>query len=280
MNIHRREFLKIAALALTSAATARASYEYGSRVEATWPLVEQVQVPLKNLPTALDGYKIVQLSDIHLHPFTQIEFVQEIVALVNNLKPNLVVLTGDYVLQQADSIFELAPVLARLKADAGVFVSLGNHDWWTNVAVVKQGFSEVGLMVLQNKGVTLGTGRARLYLAGLDDGWSGHPDLKVTLADAPAQIPIIMLMHEPDFADTLANDGRISLQLSGHTHGGQVRLPGVGALILPHLGRKYASGLYRVKEMWLYTNRGIGVVGPPVRFNCRPEITELILMGL
>ncbi len=168
MNISRRQFLKIAGLALTSAATARVTFEYSSRIEATWPVVEQVQVPLKNLPSALEGYKIVHLSDIHLHPFTQIEFVQEIVMLVNDLKPNLVVLTGDYVLEQAEAIFELAPVLARLQTDAGVFASLGNHDFWTNVAVVKQGFKEAGLTVLQNKGVILGTGKARLYLAGLD----------------------------------------------------------------------------------------------------------------
>ena len=86
-------------------------------------------------------------------------------------------------------------------------------------------------------------------------------------------------MHEPDFADEYALDGRVSLQLSGHSHGGQVRLPGLGALVLPRYAQKYDQGLYRVRDMWLYTNRGIGLIGPPVRFCCRPEVTEITLVG-
>ena len=118
-----------------------------------------------------------------------------------------------------------------------------------------------------------------IFLAGLDDGWSGQPDLNLALQNLSPGIPTILLMHEPDFADIFSKDKRVSLQLSGHTHGGQVRIPGLGAIVLPDYGKKYEQGLYRVKDMWLYTNRGIGVIWPAVRFNCRPEITEITLVG-
>jgi predicted MPP superfamily phosphohydrolase len=113
----------------------------------------------------------------------------------------------------------------------------------------------------------------------LDDGWSGNPDLEATLDGAPSDVPVVLLCHEPDLADQYSLDGRVSLQLSGHTHGGQIRLPGVGALILPYLGRKYDLGLYKVNHMLLYTNRGIGVISEPVRYNCPPEITQFILQS-
>ncbi len=253
-------------------------YEYGKQIETKWLVVEQVQIPLKNLKPALEGFKIVQISDIHLHPHTQIDFVQKAVTMANARQPDLIVLTGDYVLQSADSIFELAPVLASLNAKYGVFTILGNHDLWTNAAVVRTGLAEVGFPLLHNEGVALDIGRETIYLAGVDDGWSGRPDLKAALDKAPADALTILLAHEPDLADTFSLDGRVSLQLSGHSHGGQVRLPGLGAPILPYLGQKYDQGLYKVNDMWLYTNRGIGLL-LPIRINCPPEITEIILVG-
>jgi predicted MPP superfamily phosphohydrolase len=165
-----------------------------------------------------------------------------------------------------------------LNATHGVFSVLGNHDHMTNKRVVLTGLKESGLPVLINDGVTLSRGQQVLYLAGLDDGRRGHPDLPKALEKRPGQVPTILLVHEPDFADTYSTDGTISLQLSGHSHGGQIRLPGVGALALPRYGRKYDQGLYRVQDMWLYTTRGIGVTGPPIRLNCRPEITEITLV--
>ena len=104
------------------------------------------------------------------------------------------------------------------------------------------------------------------------------PDLSKALEKRPGNVPTLLLVHEPDFADAFSADGTVSLQLSGHTHGGQIRLPGIGALVLPRHGQKYDQGLYRVKDMWVYTTRGIGVIGPPVRLNCRPEITEITLV--
>lgn len=280
MKSSRRNFLKtLGQVVLGSAVAGAVGYGYSTQIEPDWLTVEQVQVPLKKLKPALEGFKMVHMSDIHLHPYTQLEFVQKAVARANELRPDVVVLTGDYVLEGADSIFELAPALAGLNAKYGIFTILGNHDLWTNAEVVRTGLQQAGLPVLINEGLALGVGSELLYLAGMDDGWSGQLDLKAALAKLPTDAPAILLMHEPDLADSFALDGRISLQLSGHSHGGQVRLPGIGAPILPHLGRKYDQGLYRVRDMWLYTTRGIGLGPVPTRFNCPPEITEITLVG-
>ncbi|MBI1882098.1 MAG: metallophosphoesterase [Chloroflexi bacterium] len=280
MKMSRRAFLKaIGQVSVGSGLALAGGYAYSTQVEPGWLTVERVQVPIKNLRPGLEGFKIVQLSDIHLHPYIQLEFVQKAVALANELQPDLIVLTGDYVLADAASIFELAPLLATLDARYGIFTVLGNHDLWTNAAVVRTGLQQSGLPVLVNDGVTLGIGRETLYVAGLDDGWDGRPDLKAALAHLRSDTPAILLAHEPDLADRVALDGRISLQLSGHTHGGQVRLPGIGAPILPRLGKKYDQGLHRVDQMWVYTTRGVGMIGPPIRFNCPPEITEITLIA-
>jgi predicted MPP superfamily phosphohydrolase len=281
MRLNRRTFLRSAGAIMAGGCLAGfGGYQYSTRFEPSWLVVEQVQVPIKNLHAGLEGFKIVQLSDIHLHPFTDIKFVQEAVDKANSLQPDLITLTGDYVYAGAESIFELAPVLGSLNARYGLFSVLGNHDLWTDAAVVQAGFERERLPVLRNQGVALEIGHATIYLAGLDDIWSGQPDLGAALAGTPPNVPTILLAHEPDFADLSARDGRVSLQLSGHSHGGQVRLPGIGAPVLPYLGQKYDQGLYRVNEMWLYTNRGVGVIPPPVRFNCPPEITEITLVGV
>lgn len=281
MYVNRRGFLKaFGHVLLGSFFTVGAGYYYSTKIEPEKLTVEQLQIPLKNLSPALEGFKIVQLTDLHLHPYTQIDFVAQAVDTANSLDPDLVVLTGDYVLQGAESIFELAPVLGALNATYGVFASLGNHDYWTDVQVIRQGLAEAGVPVLRNQGLELAVGKSSIFLAGLDDVWSGTPDLRATLDSLSGNIPAILLTHEPDWADNTSQNGRISLQLSGHTHGGQVRLPGLGAPLLPPFGLKYDQGLHRVNEMWVYTSRGIGVIGPPVRLNCPPEVTEITLLKL
>jgi predicted MPP superfamily phosphohydrolase len=280
MKINRRDFLKsFGAMAVGAGAITIGNYNYNPSVQDDSPIVvEKVEIPLKNLAPALEGFRIVQLSDLHLQPYTKIELIQQAVNKANALKPDLIVLTGDYVTRKAEPVFELAPALSALNAKYGVFSILGNHDLWTNVEAIKTGFKEAGLPLLQNRGLSLGIGQSTLYLAGVDDGWSGQPDLEAALSNQPADATTILLAHEPDLADTFSLDGRVALQLSGHSHGGQVRIPGFGAPVLPTLGRKYDQGLFNVNDMWLYTNRGIGLVFP-VRINCPPEITEITLVS-
>jgi predicted MPP superfamily phosphohydrolase len=275
----RRRFLRLALLALAgSGAGSGAAAAYARFGEPSQLSVERVQVPIPGLPSGLEGLRVVLLSDFHLHPFTTIEQVRRAAEIANGLQPDVVALLGDYVLVNAESVFDLAPLLAVLDAPLGVFTVLGNHDHWTNAAVVRQGLAEVGLAPLHNRGLTLSRGADRLYLCGLDDLWSGEPDLAGALAHCPAGVPAVLLAHEPDPADAHAADPRLALQLSGHSHGGQVRLPGRGALILPYLGRKYDMGLNRAGSLWVYTTRGVGVIGPPFRFNCPPEVTQLTLV--
>ncbi len=239
--------------------------------------LERVQVPIHGLHSALDGFKIVQLSDIHFLPFTQLNLVEQAVTKALTLKPDLIVLTGDFVTHDADTIFGAVNALSRLNAKYGVFAVLGNHDARAGARIVRQGIAEAGIKVLHNCGFTFDVGHGQLNLAGVDDCLWGHPDIKAALANLSARAPTLLLAHEPDVIDDFSVAGPITLQLSGHTHGGQVRLPFLGTPVLPKLGEKYVHGLYRVNGSWLYTNRGLGMVSMPIRFNCPPEITEIIL---
>ncbi|MCP4700727.1 MAG: metallophosphoesterase [Gammaproteobacteria bacterium] len=280
--MNRRKFLKAIGYRVAVYGLLPLSvYQYGRRVEAEWLQIERVNIFLPRLHADLSGFRIVQMSDFHFYPYVRLEYIREAVLLANTLHPDLIVLTGDYIDHQPEAIRKLAPLLSQLDAKLGVFAVLGNHDIWGGKKMIASALRQAGLTVLVNDGVLLGTGQAALYLAGLDDGFSGHPDLSKALAKLPEGVPCILLVHEPDLADEFAGSGRVSIQLSGHTHGGQVRLPGIGAPVLPPLGEKYDAGLYRVKDMQLYTTRGIGVIGlpygPPIRLNCRPEITELTL---
>lgn len=263
--------------AVFATSAALPTFIYGLRIEPQKLTVESVTIPVPQLHPALEGFRIVQLSDFHLHPHTQLPLIERAVAQANALRPDLVVLTGDYVLDFIESIFELAPVLGRLNARYGIFCIMGNHDVKMNNIIVPRGLRDERLHVLQNEGLVLSVGAGKLYLAGVDDGIYGRPHLGRAMANWQRGATTVLLAHEPDFADAYVRDPRIALQLSGHTHGGQVNLPGHGPLILPRYGKKYHTGLYRLQQMWVYTNRGIGVGGIPVRFNCPPEVTEITL---
>jgi len=277
-QLYRREFMKVTIWSLAAAVASTGGY-LALRNEANRAQVFSLNIPIKGLHASLEGFKILQMSDFHLYPYTQPELVQQAVELCNTRNADLVVLTGDYVWLQVEAIFELTDILSRLQSNHGIYAIIGNHDIWTDVNVVRSGFDRQRIPILMNEGVSISVGKGSFYLAGLDDGQSGQPDLKAALENAPLDDPVVLLYHEPDLADEVSRDGRVNLQLSGHSHGGQVRLPGFGALILPYLGRKYNYGLYQINQMWLYTNGGIGTISVPVRYNCPPEITELILVG-
>lgn len=275
--ITRRDFLKLGATVAVMGAFG-AAVMVGASDEARHPVVEHIRIPIPSLPSGLEGYRLVYLSDFHLYPYTRLPLIRRCVEMANALNPDLVVLGGDYVWRNLDAIHDLAPELGRLNARHGVLATIGNHDIWLDVDVIKAALKEAGLEVLANAGIPITAGGEALYLAALDDGWSGQPDLNAALAQRPAEAPVVLLVHEPDLADLYSQDDRIALQLSGHSHGGQVRRPLRGAFILPYLGRKYDMGLYRIHDMWLYTNRGIGCISEPFRYNCAPEISEFTLV--
>ena len=276
VSLTRREFLKVSGAAIAAGLTTAVVY-LGVNDERGDLVVKRVSIPIEGLHPALEGFTIVQLTDIHIYPITPIEVAEEAVAIANSLKPDLAVLTGDYVWREGEAIFELAPVLAGLNASQGLYAIIGNHDIWEGLDICLAGMREAGIPVLINQGLTITEGAGSLYLAGLDDGMSGQPDLEAALRGMPAKAPVVLLMHEPDPADEYSLDGRVSLQLSGHTHGGQVRIKDM-PMVLPPLGRKYDLGLYNINGMWLYVSPGIGEISVPLRYNCPPEVSEFTLV--
>jgi predicted MPP superfamily phosphohydrolase len=198
-----------------------------------------------------------------------------------------VVLTGDFVSiplvksdgkqqRRAEEAGPCADLLAGLRPRLGISAVLGNHDHSTDPEIVARHLERKGITVLRNQAVPVETQGARFWLAGIDDVLAQKDDLPRALAPVPRDEAVIALVHEPDFADTVAQFP-VDLQFSGHSHAGQIRIPILGAITLPEMGQKYPSGLRRVRQMQLYTNRGIGNTGLPLRFDCPPEISVLTL---
>ena len=240
--------------------------------------VEIVRLPLElpRLPPDLHGLTVAQISDIHAGMANSAERIRRYVKMTNALRADIIVVTGDMVQADAESARLCARELAALHAPLGVYAIMGNHERRMLPSVSEEPFRRAGLAVLCNVAQRITVGVGSLWIVGMDDVLMRHGDLDRALSGVPADASKILLVHEPDFADRAAQFP-IDLQLSGHTHGGQIRLPGIGPLLLPILGRKYPMGLYRVRNTWVYTNRGLGVNHPAVRFNCRPEITLFTL---
>jgi hypothetical protein len=208
--------------------------------------------------------------------------------MVNNLRPDLIVLTGDFVsvpvfseseeskLKAASAAEPCARLLRQMQAPHGLWAVLGNHDFYSNPNVVANALRDHGIQVLANQSVAIEASGARFWLAGIKDVLGGGAKLDQALRPIPANEATILLAHEPDYADVVARHP-VDLQLSGHSHGGQVRIPLLGPLYLPEMARKYPWGLFRIGPLTLYTNPGLGTLGIPVRWNCPPEITLLTL---
>ncbi|GAB4571710.1 MAG: hypothetical protein Kow0077_09140 [Anaerolineae bacterium] len=276
----RRQFLKFAAGTVASlGAVSVGASAYVTHIEPLRLEVTRLTVPLPNLPPAFEGYTLAHISDFHIGDWITPDQLWRMVTQVNALGPDLIAVTGDLASNEYPGWGrDVSHVLAALQAPDGVAVTLGNHDHWTHAPTVRQAVLDAGAHLLWNTHTEVQREGQTLYIVGVDDVWEGEADLNEALFEVPrAPVPTILLAHEPDYADEVAATGRIGLQLSGHSHGGQVRLPGIGAPILPYLGQKYDQGLYNIGTMRLYVNRGIGMTSPYVRFNCPPEITVIRL---
>lgn len=274
-SLSRRRFIKrlaggLGAVTLTSLGPAA----YARLVEPHWLRLSRLDVRLDGLQPHLDGFKVLLLSDLHRGPQVDQSHIAQAVDLAQAVQPDLVLLAGDYVSRSADYAPSCAKELARLQAPAGIHACLGNHDHWTDADAVAGALTDVGIGVLRNQASLVVEG---LWVAGVDDVWERQDDLDAALSGVGQSGTVLLLAHEPDFADQVARDGRVALQLSGHTHGGQVNLPLLGPPVLPYLGQRYPAGLYQIGPMQLYVTRGVGLVSPAVRFNCRPEVTLLTL---
>ena len=253
---------------------------YASLVEPQHLVLERRIIRLPHLSPALNGFRIALMSDHHLYPFTPRELLERAVEQTNALWPDLILLAGDYVCADVESIRELAPILGRLNAKYGVFAILGNYDCWRQPELIRAQLAAQSIDVLVNRGLHVGPNAGRLFLAGLDSIWRGVPDPMRAFAGYREGNVALALVHEPDYFPTLVRLTPVDLQLSGHSHGGQVRFPALGPVILPPWGRIYHTGLYELNGRFVYTGRGLGMTKLPLRFDCPPELTEITLADL
>jgi predicted MPP superfamily phosphohydrolase len=279
LPVNRRKFLKLTAIGGVSAVGVNSFL-----LEPNLPTVVHQEIKLRRWPSQLDGFTIALLSDFHYDPFFSVHPIRHSIDLVNNLHPDLVVLTGDFVtvplsgdpVAAAAAAEPCAELLGQMRAPFGVWAVLGNHDIFSDPTRIVDALAAKGIQVLSNRAVPIEKDSARFWLCGVDDVMGGFPDLVATLQNVPGGEASVLLAHEPDYADYVTRYP-IDLQLSGHSHGGQVRLPLVTPLFLPDLARKYVWGLFKVGGLTLYTTAGIGTVRAPVRLNCPAEITFIRL---
>jgi hypothetical protein len=245
--------------------------------EANTFQIDEIKIFLKKLPKALDGFRLVQLSDIHHSPFTSGEFIAQIVEKANELQPDMFVLTGDYVSHQAEYIAPVAEILGGLKSEFGTFACLGNHDHWTDAELVKTEFKRNGIKMLVNEGFRFWAGNESFWLCGVDDFGEGLSNIRESLRGSLDDEMKLLLAHNPAIMRRAAYR-KIDLVLSGHTHGGQVKLREPRERILfPHRRRRFSSGLHHRGETQIYITRGIGTVVVPMRYQCPPEISLIEL---
>ncbi len=252
-------------------------------------VVERVELPIRGLPEAFDGFTIAHLSDFHHEPYTTKQDIDTAVALTNSLKPDLIASTGDYVSSRetgkedpeaAQTVYPCAESLANLRSRFGTFGVIGNHDYNTQPELIVEALRAKQIHMMRNQSFPIEKDGARIWVCGVDS-YARH-DYDNTLRKIPIGEKKILLAHEPDLAEEAAQFS-FDVQLSGHSHGGQVKLPLLGALYLPEFGKRYFEGLYRIPRpkgplatglpLQLYVNRGIGMVHLPIRFDCPPEIT-------
>lgn len=277
----RRHFLigsgaAAAALALYSGEIARHEIDVVPRT-----------IAIANLSSDFHGFRIAQISDIHLDEFTEPSFLERVVKYVNDLAVDMVLLTGDFVTHGSlnfivgqRAIHRCGEILSTLTSPLR-YACLGNHDTAVGASLVIQSLTANGIPVLVDEHVAIERNGSRFWLCGVNDPGTTNPRLDLAVPQLP-DAPVILMAHEPDYADAVLRHPRgplVDLILSGHTHGGQIRLPFLGALVLPPMGKIYAEGHFQLGHMQLYVNRGIGTVGIPFRLNCPPEVTVLTLQS-
>jgi hypothetical protein len=274
---------------------------YSSEIERHWIEVNEREVTLTGLPKVFDGMRIVQLSDIHLDEFTEPYFLRRVIDRVNRMEPEAIFLTGDFVTEilyprrfsrtafagkarkfARGAAWQCADLLRELKCRE-LYAVIGNHDIVVGAKQVTEALTANSITMLRNSFVPIERSGGRFWLAGLDDPVEGNPDPDLAIPPSIRNVPnepVVLMCHAPDYVDVLRvhpAGQAVSLMLSGHTHGGQVRLPLLGALELPSWGKKYVEGWFRLGGLQLHVNRGIGTVGLPFRLNCPPEITLITL---
>ena len=277
-NLERRRFLvhssNLGVLALSGGLSG-----YGIHEATTPPGIVRVSVPVKNLPKELEGFRIVQITDLHVGRTIKRKYVSGVVRIANELDPDIIALTGDLAEGRSDSLRQEVAILSELRAKSGKFFVTGNHEYYNGVKGWMEEIHRLGFRVLMNAHLVIERGRARLLVAGVPDPRahrfdpSHAPDLRKTLKDAPECHAGILLAHRPQVIFESSQHG-FDLQLSGHTHGGQI----FPFNYMVRLREPYISGLHLHRKTWIYVSRGTGFWGPPMRVGAPAEVTEITLL--
>lgn len=241
--------------------------------------VEQLDIGIPNLPPVFHNYRIVHISDIHYDQWISSDRLKGIVDIINKNEADLIAITGDFISYLVDDRIEgnMISQLKRLEANDAIVAVLGNHDHWSGVQRVRKILKESNIYDISNDIFTLRKDGAVLTIAGIDSAMMKKDRMDVVLKKTPPEGPAILLAHEPDFAVKSAATKRFSLQLSGHSHGGQFIIPGLGTPFRGPLFKKFPHGKYQIGDMIQYTSRGLGTNGYWFRINCPPEITVIDL---
>lgn len=249
-------------------------YVYAAYIEPNWIQIKEQTVYIDGLPETFEGFRIVQLSDLHGKEFRK----GKLADLVNSLHPDLVAVTGDvFDVDKKVPLSYIKQNLSGFKATFGIFFVHGNNDYYLGKEAISREMASLGVQTLLNGSFKLSVQGQNLWILGVED----HLSKKASLSKALKNVdrgPKILLAHSPEIVNQAEQRG-IALVLVGHTHGGQINLPGFPNY-LPHVSsgyKKYRAGLFRVGKTWLYVNRGLGVSNITMRFHARPEITQVIL---
>lgn len=250
-------------------------YIYAAKIEPNWVEVVPIDITIPNLSPVFDDFRIVQISDIHASHAMPQKRLNRFIDIVNRQQPDAIAITGDIITKHKNfNAVKLEQTLSRLISKSGTLAVLGNHDHWpAKIVKLKKLLINSNIANLDNEVYVIQRGKQKLAIAGMDDPYWGHPDLGKVVDNLPSEYPAILLVHEPDYIGKSAKTHRFALQLSGHSHGGQIRPPFFEPLTLPSGGKKYFIGLNKLENTMVYTNRGLGMTNLPLRFNSRPEIT-------
>lgn len=245
---------------------------YGVTLRRWWFYTRRVDIPIRGLARDFDGYTIAHLSDLHIGTFTPLWWAKRWSRVTNDLAPDATVITGDMVTSGTAFHGDIASFVSELRAKDGVFVSMGNHDYFGDGEPLISLLQGSGARVLRNQGLVLARGEGKLYLAAIDDTWTKRADMDAAMAERPEGVPTVLLAHDPDRFVEAEKHG-VALTLAGHTHGGQIAVPFFARQVnASKLAHRFHLGLYRLGESLLYVHPGLGTTGPPMRLGVAPAI--------
>ncbi|MBW7651067.1 metallophosphoesterase [Anoxybacillus sp. ST4] len=276
----RRDFLKTCfSFLVKGALLSTTGYMYAKYVEPRRLTVRQYDIVHPLIPKQFDGCRLLQFSDVHAGYHDTVEQFQRIVTKINDLAPHVICFTGDLLDEpnKYEHVDTMTALLQQLDAPLGKFCIYGNHDHGGyGTDIYKEMMEKSGFRLLVNEWVAIKQGSEQIVIAGLDDFMLGKPNFSKTVQRMPKNTYTIVLIHEPDLA-TQASAYPFHLQLSGHSHGGQIQLPWIGPIVTPPLAKQYIEGFYDVGPLTLYVNRGLGTTRMPFRFLTPPELTLFTL---